>query len=240
LSVLIHDGAYKHTFTVHKDIISRRSEYFRLLIEGELSGPEEKPGTEPVELKYCNPEVFDNYLHCVYHNEVRKVSIWPQAAREGLGMQSPGAAYQYRIDSKFEDLFGIYDVAFRLDDPITSNLVIREMQSFCGPCSQPPGPKVIELVFRKTDPDDRLRNLLVDFYLYGVAWMSHDDGFSPEFLALFMERFLTARANGFVEVEKSHLMRLKNPGGNAVWNKDEYCKQVFEDKEPQRYEEDSE
>lgn len=164
---------------MHKDIISRRSEYFRLLIEGNLSGPEEKPGTEPVELKYCNPEVFDNYLHCVYHNEVRKVSIWPQAARERSGMQSPEAAYQYRIDSKFEDLFSIYDVAFRLDDPITSNLVISEMQSFCGPCSQPPGPKVVELAFRKTDPDDRLRNLLVDFYIYGVAWMPHDDDFHP-------------------------------------------------------------
>jgi hypothetical protein len=110
--------------------------------------------------------------------------------------------------------------------------VISEMQSFCGPCSQLPGPKVIELVFRKTDPDDRLRNLLGDFYLYGVAWMPHDDDFSPEFLALFMERFLAAKTNGFIEVEESHLMKLKKPGGNAVWNKDEYYKQVFEHKKP--------
>jgi hypothetical protein len=35
-------------------------------------------------------------------------------------------------------------------------------------------------------------------------------------------------------------MTLETPGGDAAWNKSQYYKDVFEYKEPQRYEEDSE
>jgi hypothetical protein len=170
---------------------------------------------------------------------VRNVASWPQTARENSKTQSQAIAYQDSVDSKFKDLFNIYYVAFRLDDPITANLVISEMQHFCGPCSQPPGPKVIELAFRETNPDDRLRNLLVDFYIYGATRIL-DGNFPHEFLALYMERSLAAKKNGWIEVGKSRRTTLETPGGDAAWNKSEYYKDVFEYKEPQRYEEDSE
>lgn len=239
MSVLVHNGAHQQIFAVHKELIKRRSEFFRLVIDGGVPGSGGEPEPEPIQLEHRDPEIFDRYLHCVYHNEVPKVTSWPQTAREGSKTQSAAFSFQDSVDMKFRDLFKIYDLAFFLDDLITANLVISEMQSFCGPCSRPPGPKVIELVFRKTHSDDRLHNLLVDFYIYGATRLP--DGDIPHaFLALFMRRFLAAKKNGWIEVGKSHRMTLETPGGDAAWNKSQYYKDVFEYKEPQRYEEDSE
>jgi hypothetical protein len=93
----------------------------------------------------------------------------------------------------------MYFFANNLEDPTTANLVISEIQRLCGsPTNRPPGVRMVDIAFDQTIHGDGLRNLLVDFYIYGSRT---PEGFFPhEFDELFMERFFVAKSNRWIGV----------------------------------------
>lgn len=59
-----HHDSEQHEFTVYLDTITKRSGFFR---ESENSRSDDP---EPYVLHDYDPETFDKYLHCIYHNKV--------------------------------------------------------------------------------------------------------------------------------------------------------------------------
>jgi hypothetical protein len=85
VSVPVGIGDTQRVFAVHKDLITRRSKRFYSMIEGEIS---QEP--TPVELRGCKPEMFDRYLHCLYHSEVPKSKV----ASAVFGRHNRGIVHQ--------------------------------------------------------------------------------------------------------------------------------------------------
>lgn len=133
---------------------------------------------------------------------------------------------QKNTDTQFEALLSLYVLANHLEDPATANLVIAEIRRFCGPSKLPPGPKMVDLAFRSTVERDRLRNLLVDLYIYGSrtppnAHCKFPRGeFSLDFLYLFMESVLTEK------LKKTYREDIEALGGNPAGSKSQYDQSV--------------
>jgi hypothetical protein len=58
--VLVGQGARQQSFTLHQDLIKKRSKVFTTVT------------SDRVPLQEFDPEIFDKYLYCVYHNKVPK------------------------------------------------------------------------------------------------------------------------------------------------------------------------
>jgi hypothetical protein len=135
----------------------------------------------------------------VYQNKALKAT-W--AACEGGRTRPDAVVDQNNTDSRFKGLLSLYVLVNRLEDPGTANLVIGEMRRFCGPSKPTPGPKVVDLAFSSIKKRDPVLNLLVDLYIYSAraSWEAlrtpQAGDFLHDFLILFLERFLNAKAGG--------------------------------------------
>jgi hypothetical protein len=64
--VLVGAGAKQRRFTVHHDLITKRSKFFRAARSERWTLIKSKPA----DLQHCDPDIFAKYLHCIYRDAV--------------------------------------------------------------------------------------------------------------------------------------------------------------------------
>lgn len=231
LEVLVGTAPNQERFIVHYDIVAKRSEFFRAARSERWT-----PGTKPTDLHEHDPETFDRYLHCVYHNElpVRPDPVGelpPDADRirnpnEYREQQSQRTAAKRRfVVERYRELVSLYILADSLLDPITANLVIDQIAVLGWDSFQLPGEGLIKLAFFSTRGNDGLRKLLADFYIYMDETLPEGD-FPKAFLSLVVERFLAAKAAYWIVAKYDRICEVQNSGSGSDWRTSEYYQQV--------------
>jgi hypothetical protein len=184
-------------FIIHLDIITKRSWQF-----AENERRKKGNSTQEVRLPMYGSKTFDQYLHCLYQNEVLEY-IQPPPTVAGTNVSA-----EQRVDSKFKSLVRLYSLARRLTDPVTESMVVDSIRSY-GHGNHTPGPGVIELAFRSTGDDAKLRCLLADLYIFNDI-PTHKTDYPRAFLELLAERFLHWRSSGGIIIDVMLAAKFKN------------------------------
>jgi hypothetical protein len=163
--VLVGSEHNQQLFTVHHDVITKRSKFFR-----QARSPQWNPDKSvPVELQHVDPQIFDVYLQCVYHD----------AVPEHTGEEYTEAQLRYEV---FVDL---YILADSLLDSDTTSLAINAIR-WIGDVEDLPQVGVINHAYRHTMEGCALRDALVEIYS-DATWLPDGD-FPNEFLRALVEK----------------------------------------------------
>jgi hypothetical protein len=158
-------GPNLQRFTVHHDVITRRSRFFRQARSPQWNSDK----SLPVELQHADPQIFDVYLQCVYHNEI------PEFTGE-----------EYTEDQlRYEVLIDLYVLADSLLDFTTTKLAMDtiwdvHLEGFL------PEAGMINHAYRHTMEGCALREVLVEMFSES-AWLPDGD-FPNEFLRAIVEK----------------------------------------------------
>jgi hypothetical protein len=165
------------------------------------------PSTYQVVLSSYTPEIFDIYLHCLYHKKVPEYIPPPDEDEKTATSHELDEAYWERYtDSEFKSLINLYALANKLVDTDIANMVIGRITG-SSYCSLTPGPDAIELAFSLTTPDSKMRNLLADLYICNTKARYRGD-YPKAFLDLILKRFLNGKCSGDIVVSGKLLNRL--------------------------------
>jgi len=157
--VLVRSEDDQKRFTVHHDILTRRSDFFKAARSARWATDPSKP----VSLEDDEPDVFSTYLHCVYFDEV----IIPRTSVPiSLMFRQLEEARQGEADQKFEALVSTYVLADKLRDPITANMVSDKILEVSHDTSKVPSAKAVTIAYQSTTNRDPLRILLRDMCMY--------------------------------------------------------------------------
>ena len=231
--MLVGAGARQRRFTVHHEIITNRSKFFRAARPERSTSDESKP----VDLQHCDPDIFAYYLHCVYRDAVPYFDIFNDGDEGNdtytmeVIREDPDAADQY-----YEYLMKLYTIADRLQDPITANMVIDEVrrisQKACLPQTDALGH-----AFDHTLPGDKMRKVLADMFIF-----SGDEllgvSYPAKFLRLVVKRFKLMRAtnsevgNAATKVGEETLWALGDDDRGHQARR-EYHQEIEEDSKPE-------
>lgn len=158
-------GPKQQLFTVHHDVITNRSDFFC-----QARAPQwNKDKSLPVELQHADPQIFDMYLHCVYHNEVPEFTYGEDEF----------------VTERYEVFVDLYILADSLLDHATMGLAIDEIHQIRA-AEVLPEAGVIRYAYRNTMPDCTLRNALVE--IYANATSLPDGNFPNAFLRSIVEK----------------------------------------------------
>jgi hypothetical protein len=219
--VLVGTAPDQKRFTVHHDIATKRSGFYRAARSERWT-----PETKPTDLSEHDPETFTTYLHCIYGNAMPEHVHPPIIADERvLDFMQLSADARLRADRQFEHSINLYVLADSLMDPLTANMAIAEIRRIgkvADEFSQTPGANVIARAFRSTREDDGLRNLLVDFYIYN-PFAQHNCDFPKAFLLLLSQRFQNAKHGNNVSFDEEHLEELQ---GDSPWTIADYYQKL--------------
>lgn len=149
-------GQDKQLFTVHKEEICSRSEFFRAACSAKWSkSTETEKG--PIELPEEDPFVFDMHLHVVYKDRVDVGSLLePIPGEEDIPEED-------WVDSR---LVKTYLLADRLCDCQSANLIIDDLIELYAENDACPYPQVTSIVANNTTQDSPLRQAFIDFLAY--------------------------------------------------------------------------
>ncbi|KAK4549437.1 hypothetical protein LTR36_006434 [Oleoguttula mirabilis] len=145
IRVLVGPG--KQGFTVHKDIISRHSPFFRAAAAERWASTDHH---KAIELPEDDPALFATYLHCVYHGAV---------------VFGDEGSLRYNLN----EYLALYTMADKFRDLKTANLVIDQLMARTDELDQVPGPSDITAFYETSAENSPLRRLMVDFYTYEVG-----------------------------------------------------------------------
>lgn len=155
LEVVIGDSQ-DQTFIVHKSLIVRNSEFFKRGCNGHWA---EEEGV--IKLPKEKPETFAEYLDWLYLKDRGDVI---KAADK---LDDTPATFERTIDG-YKDLYILGDV---LQDYKIKNVMIDAIIDLSRAKSFAPT-QIIPEVFAKTYRGDRIRKLLVNYYVYGSeGWL---------------------------------------------------------------------
>ena len=163
--VLVGREHNQQPFTVHHDITTRRSKFFRQARSPQWNSDK----SVPVELQHADPQIFDLYLHFVYHD----------AAPSFIGDTSTEAELRYEV---FIDLYVLAD---SLRDSATAELAIGEI-FWIRDREKLPEAGTIHHAYRHTMKGCALRGALVEIYAE-ATWLPDGD-FPNAFLRSVVER----------------------------------------------------
>ncbi|KAK5124932.1 hypothetical protein LTR85_001122 [Meristemomyces frigidus] len=158
LTVLV--GETKQVFTVHKDIISRRSSFFKAACHERWQGAST---AKDVELPTDDPELFGTYLQCVYTDTV----VTHQDS--GHNSNSDDDDISTLADCVMH-LVKVYFLADKLGDLISCNLIIDSLITTCKERGVSPrrSASLLESVYESTPKNSPLRRLMVDYHIHHV------------------------------------------------------------------------
>ena len=168
--VLVGRDDNQQLFTVHHDIITRQSKFFRQARSSLWNSDK----SVPVELQHADPQIFDMYLHCVYHHDVLEFT--------GDALTEPELRFEASID--------LYVLADSILDFTTADLAIEEIR-WIRHAQGFPEAGVINYAYRNTMADCALRNALVDIYV--EATRLPDGDFPNAFLRSVVEKQMYRR-----------------------------------------------
>jgi hypothetical protein len=192
-------------FTVHHNLFTQRSEFFRAARSSQwLTDP-----TKPVDLEDDDPEIVSKYLSCVYFgaaalrtdvedqepprrtypdereedDDPEDAFAWPQKELEKskarLGLDP--TPYDIACDAQHLFLAKIWLQADKLQDPTTANLVADEIIRFSQAMRRNPSFMITNHAYELTMHGSPLRKLMRDFRVHKTC--------STAYLALHAFKF---------------------------------------------------
>jgi hypothetical protein len=225
--VLVGAGSNETRFTVHHDIITKRSAFFRTARSERWTTVK----TKPADLQAYEPETFEMYLQCLYHDTVPKPTLFfkpvpmpdKKSGPEILKKHREQATTARRVysDSRFKELVDLYVLADILADPTTMNIAIDEIRRFSKIFHGEPSAKVITHAFRFTSESDGLRLLFADYCVYGSSRIPSSD-LPKELFNVVGEGFLDAKGDGNILVEGKLPSMFRDLGGINDWENHDY------------------
>jgi hypothetical protein len=163
--VLVGREHDQQLFTVHYDVITIRSRFFRQARSPQWNSDK----SLPVELQHVDPQIFDMYLQCVYHNEVPDFT----------GEEYTEAQLRYEV------LLDLYVLADSLLDFTTTKLAMNAIWDIHYEGDLPEA-GMISHAYRHTMEGCALREVLVEMYSE-ASWLPDGD-FPNEFLRAIVEK----------------------------------------------------
>jgi hypothetical protein len=204
-------------FTAHTNVLTHRSEFFRAARSSQwLSDP-----AKPVDLGDHDPEVFSDYLECVYFGT--------DAIRVDLTNETPDCDENEADQQEFEDTFKmsleecgkhhssaaeaqtpfvsasgeqmfrliqIYLQADKLQDLVTANLVMDELIRFVDTSNRTPGDGAVNHVYENIVHGNPLRMLMRDYSIHHTCTSDYLGFHTPQFHSGFYRDFLTEFIRG--------------------------------------------
>jgi hypothetical protein len=231
--VLVGTGSNETRFTVHHEIIAKRSAFFR------TARSERKEKSEPADLHEYKPETFEVYLYCLYHDATPKALLFEpvpppdkESAPEIIENHRKQVSVARRVfsDSRFKELVDLYALADSLTDTITANIAIDEIRRFSNSFGHEPSAKVIKHAFRLTANPDGLRILLADYFIYGSSKISSCD-LPKQFFNVVGERFLDAKKAGDILLTDTLPEFFRDVNGSDDWGDRVYYQDPESDEE---------
>jgi hypothetical protein len=147
------------SFSVHHDLITHRSEFFR----ASRSPQWKKPG-EPTPLVDEDPSVFALYLHCLcFGTKDLERRIETEAKEEWAAEGDDKATLDEIVIGKhlsaMRFFINLYILSDKLLDPITANLVIDRLINFTETSRSGPSVLLVIHLYASTTADSPLRKL---------------------------------------------------------------------------------
>ena len=162
-SVLVGTGPSRQHFTVHHELITQRSEFFRAARSARWT--KRKKATKLVDDK---PHIFSAYLNCLYLGAGFMIKQPKTDNIEGSAAEVEEAKKitKAKDQETLEFFVELYLLADKLLDPGTANLVIDELISFVDTLSWVSDNSSITHVYDHTVDGNPLRQLLVDYHIH--------------------------------------------------------------------------
>ncbi|KAK4549438.1 hypothetical protein LTR36_006435 [Oleoguttula mirabilis] len=148
-------GPEKQAFTVHHDIINRRSAFFRAASSERWTSVE-----KVIELPDDKSQVFARYLQCLYNNKT-----WFDDLSQPRGMTGEGD-FDLRANRTILRLVHAYILADKLQDLKSCNLIIDRLIHDSDELQRIPNNYALNLIYNQTPKASPLRKLVVDFLVY--------------------------------------------------------------------------
>jgi len=172
-SVLVGTGPSRQHFTVHHELITQRSEFFRAARSARWT--KRKKATKLVDDK---PHIFSAYLNCLYLGAGFMIKQPKTDNIEGSAAEVEEAKKitKAKDQETLEFFVELYLLADKLLDPGTANLVIDELISFVDTLSWVSDNSSITHVYDHTVDGNPLRQLLVDYHIHEATpdWFNKD------------------------------------------------------------------
>ena len=161
MDIIVLVGAQEKRFTVHKNVITGRSAFFRAAVEGPFKEAEEKT----VRLPEIDPDLFSVYLQWIYSDKIVILGAGDIA-------KDTGGSKQRAL------LIELYILADALDDRRLRNRTTDEFIDLCRSTSWP-GCKSIKRIWNSTPEGSKLRKLLIDYEMSkkrtsGACWIERN------------------------------------------------------------------
>lgn len=180
------------SFSVHKDLITSRSDFFATMFRG--TWKEIEQGV--VNLPEDEPDIFKLYLNILYYGIIpvrRMVEVFvdPDDPDNDEIKSTETITQEVRTTASEEwrELCSLYILCEKLQDTTAKNLIIDAIIdatriSRADGTNQFPIGTNVELLYDGTRPGSPIRKLLVDFYVHAgsATWVEGNDSLPAEFL----------------------------------------------------------
>ena len=184
--VLVGSPPNQKRFSLVKDIMTKRSEYFAAARSGRWNENEVLKATD---LTTEDPEVFNNYLRCAYFDRVyiegleiteagtfEESAIIDQKLNEEWEEHSNDMRQPHRIMERLKGLMRIYLLASMLIDHKTANMVVDETLRSLTILKAIPSGAPVHMIYENTIAGDRMRNFWADWFVYNVSTLFIPEG----------------------------------------------------------------
>jgi hypothetical protein len=149
--VLVGKDALQKRFTLHNAVFIPRSEFFRVA----RSKAWTVDPLEPTDCEDEDPEVFENYLRCVYFNDTKALTKGDDLS---VGLKS----------GHFPALIKLYVLADKLIDHTTANKIISQIIAYANTARKLPTRSQVNLGYTLTISGNPLRTLLRDLIVHSA------------------------------------------------------------------------
>jgi hypothetical protein len=211
-------------FTLHTTVFTERSEFLRAARKPEWL---DNNPNKPVDLEDEDAEVFSTYVNCVYFGS----EILQHYADDMASLsKSDLIERDEEVDAAFSALIRVYQIADKLRDLITANMVIDEIMKFEDALERIPGDETVALVYRYTPEQNPLRLLMRDYWFHDMQASSAgrmDDLPHDFFKDVSLEYFRIKARNMERTVREAFV---KRAGSNVINDKCHYHQ--HDDKHP--------
>lgn len=180
------------TYTIHRNLFTARSMFFRKALSGSWVEAENRV----VRLNDSDIEVFETYVHLVYHNELTCVPDLPSDLERTVATQS--------------NLAKLYVLCEMLQDVRAKNCIVQALMCSIYKIRDDgkwtiPRRDMIEIIYEGTVKGNPARRALLDVFTYGVRgeWMSMGVGPLESYPAEFLQELAVSIINKCPPAEHS-------------------------------------
>jgi hypothetical protein len=152
VEVLVGPG--KTRFLVHKDKLLQRSTFFKAA----CSERWQQSGSKAIELPEDIPDIFEIYIHCVYHDKVDVGDLSQRIGEESATWDDENMS--------FNRLIHTWALADKLGDLMSTNALMDFLADYSDRTGFVPGGKLSAIAYEMSTEGSCMRQLIVDQYVY--------------------------------------------------------------------------